>query len=68
MKRKRKEQIDSKLNLWYTLNTKYQEHRPSPVKLATKLMDMIDMVYTGEEQDYAYKKMNEIIKKELYGA
>jgi hypothetical protein len=65
MKKERQQQIAKKVKLWYDMNVRYRNEDISAFKAAENLVDILQTVYEGEELNFAYDYMNDIMRKEI---
>lgn len=65
MKKERQQQIAKKVKLWYDMNIRYRNENISAFKAAKNLVDILQAVYEGEELNYAYDCMNDIMRKDI---
>lgn len=65
MKKERQQQIAKKVKLWYDMNIRYRNENISAFKAAENLVDILQIVYEGEELSFAYDCMNDIMRKEI---
>ena len=65
MKKERRQQIDKKVKLWYDMNVRYGNEYVPAFKTAENLIRMLQAVYEGEELNYAYDYLHEIMRKDI---
>lgn len=65
MKKERQQQIAKKVKLWYDMNIRYRNENISAFKAAENLVDILQTVYEGEELNFAYDCMNDIMRKDI---
>lgn len=65
MKKERQQQIAKKVKLWYNMNIRYRNENISAFKAAENLVDILQTVYEGEELNFAYDCMNDIMRKDI---
>lgn len=65
MKKERQQQIAKKVKLWYDMNVRYRNEDISAFKAAENLVDILQTVYEGEELNFAYDCMNDIMRKDI---
>lgn len=65
MKKERQQQIAKKVKLWYDMNVRYRNENISAFKAAENLVDILQTVYEGEELNFAYDCMNDIMRKDI---
>lgn len=65
MKKERQQQIAKKVKLWYDMNVRYRSEDISAFKAAENLVDILQTVYEGEELNFAYDCMNDIMRKDI---
>lgn len=65
MKKERQQQIAKKVKLWYDMNVRYRNEDISAFKVAENLVDILQTVYEGEELNFAYDCMNDIMRKDI---